>query len=158
MRALPPWLSASAGTDLTQLLAGAKPAARLVAGCRTRDTRRWARRHGLFASFDRAGYIVLSRNAATARRVLQLDGRPGRHTAGLGVLLGYPRCCCRAAARVGDEGIDRLHSRLAKRRFPGCFKLIDPSCYQVGGSVLSHVPCSPVCRASLAIARRIVRC
>lgn len=155
---IPAWLPKSATTDLSMLVLGMKPAARLRVGMRQADIRRWSRRHGLFASSDRDGYVVLSRSAMTARRTLDLDRRPGRHTVALGVMLGYPSCCSRAAARVGDEGIDALHARAARRPYRGRFALISPERYLDGGSLLSHVPCSNVCRASLALAVRHVGC
>ena len=155
---IPTWLPKSAATDLSMLVLGMKPAVRLRVGTRRTEIRRWSRRHGLFACSDRDGYVVLSRSAMTARRTLDLDRRPGRHTVALGVMLGYPGCCSRAAARVGDEGIDALHARAVLRPYRGRFALISPERYLDGGALLSHVPCSNVCRASLALAAQHIRC
>lgn len=150
----PDWLPASAIVDLVLLEAGLKPAARIYVANRANDLRRWGRRLGYFLSSDRDGFAVLSRRGSVARRVLEIDRRPGRHTAALGHWLGYPVCCSRAAARVGDEGIDDYQRLLAKRRFRGHFVLIDPSGYLAGEARVSHVPCSRICTASLAMARR----
>lgn len=155
---LPRWLPPSAATDLAQLLAGNKPAVRLLIGDRSAQLRCWARTLGLFTCSDRDGYATVSRNPATARRVLDLDRRPGRHTVALGLLLGYPVCCSRAAARAGDEGIDQMQNAIALRRFHGRFRLIDPGGYQQGLAQLSHVPCSHRCEASLSLAMRTRRC
>ena len=157
-RGLPQWLVPSAKPELVQVLNGTKPAARLYVGSRTGDMRRWARRLGLFASTDRDGYVVLSRKSAASRRILELDRRPGRHTLALGMFLGYPRCCSRAAARCGDEGIDAMHDKIAARRFHGRFEMINPAAYRQGGTILSHVPCSHRCVASLSLAARAGRC
>ena len=154
----PPWLSPSAATDLAMLLAGTKPAARLRVGAHRADVRRWARRQGLYASTDRDGYAVLSRSGTTARRVLGVDGRPGRHTMALGRMLGYPECCSRAAARAGEEGIDALAGAISALRFRGRFAAIDPTHYLTGGALLSHVPCSHTCAASATLARGNPRC
>lgn len=148
---LPGWLPPSAVTDVTLVLRGHKPAARVSVGPRGCDLRRWARRHGLFTSIDVDGFAAISRDPATARRVIDLDRRPGRHTLALGKMLGYPSCCSRAAARVGDEGIDCWHSAIATRRFHGNFRAINPSGYLDGSSRISHVPCSHRCLPSLRL-------
>jgi len=149
---LPGWLPPSAVTDVTLVLRGHKPAARVSVGPRVGDLRRWARRHGLFTSIDADGFAAISRNPATARRVIDLDRRPGRHTLALGTMLGYPPCCSRAAARGGDEGIDRWHATMESRQFHGRFRAIDPSGYVDGSSRISHVPCSTRCQPSLRMA------
>ena len=159
MKLRPPrTLPRSALIDLDLLMRGHKPVARLHAQGRSAELRRWARRWGLFASGDADGYVALSRRASSARRALDLDRRPGRHTAALGRMLGYPACCSRRAARVGDEGIDALHAALAGRRFVGLFALTDPRGYREGGALVSHVPCSHVCAASLALVLRSRAC
>jgi hypothetical protein len=155
---LPGWLPPSAVTDVTLVLHGHKPAARVSVGGRGGELRRWARRHGLFTSVDADGFAAISRDPATARRAIDLDRRPGRHTLALGTMLGYPPCCSRAAARVGDEGIDRRHEAITTRRFHGRFRAIDPSGYLEGGSRISHVPCSPRCLPSLRMALRPQGC
>jgi hypothetical protein len=155
---IPGWLPPSAIIDITLVLHGEKPAARVSVGLRGGELRRWARRLGLFTSIDRDGFAAMSRNPVTARRVIDLDRRPGRHTLALGLMLGYPRCCCRVAARGGDEGIDRQHEVLATRQFYGRFRAIDPSGYSEGRSRISHVPCSPRCLPSLRMALRSEGC
>jgi hypothetical protein len=67
-------------------------------------------------------------------------------------MLGYPPCCSRAAARVGDEGIDCRHAAITRQRFHGRFRAIDPSGYLNGSSRISHVPCSHRCLPSLRLA------
>ncbi|GAA0460250.1 hypothetical protein GCM10009095_29940 [Sphingomonas molluscorum] len=158
MEPLPAWLAPSAITDIVQLLACTKPVVRIRVDRRASELRRWARRLGLFTSSDLDGYAALSRDPTLARRVLDLDRRPGRHTFALGMLLGYPACCSRTAARVGDEGIDGRHAVLATRRFHGRFRAIDPEGYASGSSKVSHVPCSHRCIASLSLATRAPRC
>jgi hypothetical protein len=158
MNGIPDWLPPSAITDIVLLLRDAKPAARLYVGHCGGDLRRWARRLGLFTSIDADGYAAISRRPALARRVIDLDRRPGRHTHALGAMLGYPICCSRAAARVGDEGIDRQHEIISTRRFQGHFRAIDPSGYLLGTSRISHVPCSHRCQPSLALAKSQKKC
>lgn len=156
--AIPNWLPRSAFTDLSMIIRDLKPAARLQVGTRAAEMRRWARRHGMYSSSDQDGYVVIAKSAARARRALDLDRRPGRHTVALGLMLGYPQCCSRAAARAGDEGIDALHARICALPFHGRFRMIDPVAYLDGGALISHVPCSNTCSASLALALRHSHC
>ena len=158
MAGFPDWLPPSAIADISLLRRHAKPAARFHVGHRVGELRRWARRLGFFTSFDADGYAAISRNPTIARRVINLDRRPGRHTFALGKMLGYPVCCSRAAARVGDEGIDRWHQAVSARRFYGRFRAIDPTDYVAGASQISHVPCSHCCKPSLELATRQARC
>jgi len=150
MQRIPEWLAPSARTDLSWLLSNRRSVVRLHVGRQQLALRRWARRHGLFASADADGYVAISREAIHARRVIDLDRRPGRHTHALGLLLGYPRCCSRSIDRFGDEGIDARHAVLSGRRFHGQFRAIDPTGYLAGQAYISHVPCSHRCSFSLA--------
>jgi hypothetical protein len=158
MGSIPDWMPASATTDIVQLLLGIKPAVRIHIDNRRIELRRWARRLGLFASVDADGYAAVSRSPYTARRVINLDRRPGRHTLALGIMLGYPLCCSRAAARVGDEGIDCRQRKVSAQRFHGRFNKINPSGYSFGISMVSHVPCSNRCVFSLRLAMRMETC
>lgn len=155
---IPDWMPASATTDIGQLLHGMKPAVRIYIGNRRIELRRWGRRLGLFASIDADGYAAVSRRPSTARRVINLDRRPGRHTLALGIMLGYPPCCSRAAARVGDEGIDCRQRKVSAQRFHGRFNKINPRGYSCGISLVSHVPCSHRCASSLGLAMGIETC
>ena len=91
-------------------------------------------------------YCVLARTAETAERVLNLDAAPGRHTRELGLALGYPACCASAAAQYGDEGLDDW-ARVQAARVPD--GLLHVGGYARGDALLSHVPCSADCAASL---------
>lgn len=154
MQRIPEWLAPSARVDLGQLISGTRSVVRLFVGPRRSALRRWARRNGFFTSSDVDGYAAVSPSAIMARRVIDLDRRPGRHTYALGVMLGYPACCSRSIARFGDEGIDERQAVLAGRPYRGRFRIIDPSGYGGGDALISHVPCSHRCFASLAQAER----
>jgi hypothetical protein len=155
--ARPRWMRASAEVDLDQLRCSIRPAIRSQVRGRLdrREIRRWARLAGLFVAVDKDGFFSMSRSASSARRVLRIDSRPGRHTTALGRALGYPLCCCLAAARRKDEGLDEWARAMSSRRFVGLFRLIDPSGYVTGSANISHVPCSPCCSASLRMARAL---
>src|SRR3546814_12102422 len=85
---------------------------------------------------------------------MSIDRERGNHTAHLGLMLGYPRCCARAAARVGESSLDTWAAGLTRRRFLGRFTAIQITGYRQGRALISHIPCSPNCLASLLLARR----
>jgi hypothetical protein len=91
------------------------------------------------------------------RRVMALDRSPGNHTYSFGRALGYPPCCCRAAAGVGDHAIDAWAEQFRAARFYGRFRQIDPSGYREGRALISHVPCSTSCGPSLRMAEALAR-
>lgn len=153
-----PWLRPSAQVDMAQLLCAIRPAIRSQVTDRVDRTelRRWARRAGLYAVVDREGFFAFSRHPDSARRVLRIDAQPRQHVIALGRALGYPICCCRAAARRKESGLDAWAEALSSRRFIGLFRLIQPRGYLTGSSRISHVPCSPRCAASLRMAQALV--
>ena len=155
--AIPAWMRQSARVDLAQLLAGVRPVMRSEFSKRpqTGAVRQWARRHGLHVAFDGDGFFALSREAVQVRRTLRMDARPGRHVVALGRLLGYPECCCLAAGRREEEGLDGWAEAVSRRRFVGWFRLIRFDGYRAGRALISHVPCSGGCAASLRMAQRL---
>ena len=151
---LPPWLKPSARTDILHLAAKIRPAIRTeLAFPVSQDVVRvWMRRLGWYTAIDGDDFLVASRSSTLARRILAIDRDHSPHTFRLGRALGYPTCCCRAAAGVGEQNLDAWALALAQRRFIGRFKLIDPTHYRDGKALISHIPCSRFCQPSLAMA------
>lgn len=152
--ALPQWLPLSAQVDLRQLVTGIRRVVRLqrVQHASDQEMRRFARRRGWFIVFDEVGFLVLSASPAAARRVMRLDRSPGMHTHALGLALGYPPCCCRAASRYGDAALDEWARALSSRMFVGGFAATSPTGYRTGQTAISHIPCSSRCEKSGAMA------
>jgi hypothetical protein len=148
------WLKPSAQIDLGLILTGLRVAMRtnLTVPVEPKRLRQIAFRFGLFVCSDRDGFLVLSRHPATARRLLNLDRSPGPHAREVGRLLGYPPCCTRAAARVGESALDHWAREAAEWRYVGRFAAINPRLYTRGEALMSHIPCSKSCRLSLQIA------
>jgi hypothetical protein len=147
------FLKPSAVTDLAQLITFVRPAIRTqVAGVPPESVRRLAWQLRCFAAIDSEGFVVFSRRQTFSSKILTIDRSAGDHTYVLGRLLGYPACCCRAAALIGDHGLDAWAVEIASRRFIGRFKAINPGTYQDGGALVSHVPCSERCLPSLSMA------
>lgn len=149
-----PWqlLPASSRVDVLGLVSGARPAVRLHHGLSCEAVvplARWAEAAGLAAASD-SQYTVIAGDWATASMMLAVDRDPSRHEAKLGRLLGYPRCCVAAIAEVGEVSIDAASARAAAWEFSDELGLIDVAQYRQGVALVSHVPCSPWCRESLA--------
>lgn len=154
---LPAWFKASASVDFAQLIVGVRPAIRteLLYPKSSEEIKRWARKHGWFASTDVDHFIAISRIPGLNRRLLVIDRELGEHTYRLGLALGYPRCCCKAAARIGESNLDSWEEALSRHQFIGNFKTIDPRNYHEGRSLISHIPCSTRCEKSLKMAKML---
>lgn len=148
----------SARVDFLHLTALGKPAARVkVPDGALPALERWCERHGYGWDADEEGYCCVARTEAQARHILEVDRRVEPHELELGLLLGYPRCCCEAIARLGESRIDEQALVVARWEFEGPFRLINPSRYRQGGSLICHLPCSPICARTLEIASRACR-
>lgn len=156
---MPSWLKPSASVDLLLILCGVRYSMRTEICERAAEPgiRKWARSLGLYANSDIDMFATFSRHPGVGRRLLHLDRSPRKHTRELGQMLGYPACCCRMAARVGESTIDEFANLVCGQRFIGRFRLIDPSGYGQGRSLISHVPCSSSCLDSLQIASHAAR-
>ena len=154
-----PWAHGprSAAVDVAALVLAGKPACRLaLRSAQAADAvLSWAGATGLAALRDEDHWVVLSPDQTRAEAVMQTDRRPEPHARELGVLLGYPTCCCAMAERVGEQAIDQWADGAARGRFEGGFRLIDPSGYREGRALISHVPCRVDCLASLVLARSL---
>jgi hypothetical protein len=154
---LPAWLKPSAAVDLAQLWFCIRPVIRteLVRPVDHDRVRRWAQNYRFFPALDNDGFLVISRTPCLSRRVLDLDRSPGNHTFALGRSLGYPYCCCRKAALVGDAALDAITERFRAECFIGRFKMISPLGYHDGCALISHIPCSSRCASSLRMAEAL---
>ena len=149
----------SASVDLAQLAAGVRPAIRTeMSFSESYETvARWARRHGWNIDIDIDNFIAISPSFNLCRRIIRIDRYQHDHTYQLGRELGYPKCCCRAAERVGESNLDTWEFALAERPFLAPFDAIDPSLYRYGRSLISHIPCSTNCVPSLNMAIDLLR-
>ena len=152
-----PWntLPKSARVDLAQFLAN-KPAIRTKVknlSC-VHKVVTWAKKCGLVCFSDHEGYVVIAKNSQLAREVLKIDQSSTPHEWELGLLLGYPKCCCNYIAAIGEENIDTISVNMKNWNFIGKFRLINPHFYLQGRSLISHLPCSPKCLPSLVLAHR----
>ncbi len=149
--ALPP----SAAVDALQMAAGVKRAlrTRLAGPDASTAVAEWCDRHRLSHLVDDEGYASIAVDRPLAALILEVDRQVGPHEAPLGRLLGYPACCSEFVAEGGEDRIDVLACEAARWPFRGDYRLIDPSLYLAGESLVCHVPCSPTCDRSLEMAR-----
>lgn len=153
-----PWdgLPSSALVDLLLFSIGEKPAVRLRPHNAEGIARlvSWCVSAGLFSATDSDGYACVARSQINADQVIDIDRRFEPHEYDLGLALGYPECCCRAIASLGEGRIDGQADQAARWQYQGRFRRINPKGYCEGLSLISHVPCCPQCRSSLAIANQ----
>ena len=155
-----PWLvlRPSAFVDLLLLCSSAKPAVRLIVrdSGGVRELAKWCALAGLFWSADTDGYVSIGPSREIADRILEVDHRFEPHERELGIMLGYPPCCCDCIAEFGENMIDQRVSEAAGWQYSGKFRRIRSADYAAGISLISHIPCSAECRASLAVANKTV--
>jgi hypothetical protein len=140
--------------DLFHLLFLDKPAVRFCTADRSEQVvlEEWAQsaalrliRHG----DDSALY--LGHDEEYLRKVCEVDNRSIPHEYELGLLLGYPHCCARAVAHLGEGYIDQLEDDCKYWAFENDYRLINPIGYHAGKAFIAHLPCSSHCNQSLAI-------
>jgi hypothetical protein len=156
LASLPAGLPASLTVDALGLLAGTKPALRVFAAPLQDELLRWADTEGWAAAVDVDGVVVIASEPRVANQILRLDRSRTRHAHEMGILLGYPTCCSTRIATLGEAAIDQRCIEIERWSFRGRFRVIDPTGYRDGRAVLSHLPCSVACRASLALAERVL--
>lgn len=157
MRGNPHWLKPSALVDLRLTILGIRPAFRTETSSSATNAEigRWARARSLYFCRDADDFIVFSTKPWLVRHIMTVDQSPGDHLARLGYWLGYPPCCIRSARRMRESNLDRWSEALGARRHIGRFTSNRVSGYRAGQSLISHIPCSPQCKASLDMATKI---
>ncbi|MER9353761.1 hypothetical protein NKI61_10730 [Mesorhizobium sp. M0514] len=158
MMVRPKWLKPSSMVDLCQVTLNVRPAFRTEVQGEVSDAEigRWARLRGLYFCRDRDNFVVFSKRSVLVRRLLAIDQTAGEHTVLLGQWLGYPRCCARTARRIGEKHLDAWSIQISGRRHVGNFSLTSVSQYAAGRALISHIPCSAHCPASLRMATQVL--
>jgi hypothetical protein len=157
LRSLPlTLLRPSALVDFVLFFACEKPAVRLIvdseAGLEALEG--WSSRWGFDFASEGEGFASVGFEPGTASRVLEIDRSAEAHEIELGRALGYPACCCERVSAVGESEIDSHAIVVAGWSFEGPYQRINPASYRSGRALVSHLPCSSTCDASLSIANR----
>jgi hypothetical protein len=154
---LPQGLSPSAYVDFFLFIAGLKPSLRIFINDLNliNQINQWCNENSVFFLSNKDGYVCIAKNRDEVKILQATDDSIQPHEYKLGLLLGYPSCCCKKIAKIGEKNIDNWESLLIKKStFKGQFKLIDIAGYRNGSSLISHIPCSTECEKSLYIAKK----
>ena len=147
-------LRPSALVDFVLFLACGKPAVRLLidTGAGVDALKVWCLQWDFDFAADPDGFACVTAERGSAYDILEIDRRPEAHEVELGRALGYPDCCTSRVAAVGESNIDEYAAEVAAWPFTGRYLRINPAGYRSGRALISHLPCSPTCDASLDIA------
>lgn len=154
---LPEGLKDSDYVDLLLFLINQKPGVRLGKSSLElqNQMKNWAKKRnfGFIVNYD--NYVYLGKTKLIARMIQLIDDSYFSHEFLLGRFLGYPTCCCKKVKFIGEKNIDLWENELCNTSiFKGKFRLINPSGYTQGKSLISHIPCSCNCEKSLTIAKK----
>lgn len=150
-----PWeyLPPSAKVDLGLWIFGYKDALRIIPiNGGLKNTK-----HTVKRLFPHAETIVhkdslyMGNNKQHCHLVKSLDWLPSTHGEKLGILLGYPSCCSKYIAQFPETLIDSIAAWQNADLTGIKPHLLDISEYPHGVCLLSHIPCSLHCQASLTI-------
>lgn len=146
-------LRVSALVDFILFFACGKPAVRTcIDEFGAQALHSWCERWGFdFACDD---FACVTRETGFANGILEIDRSVFAHEIELGVALGYPLCCCKCVAALGESNIDLRASEIASWPFTHPYHRINPAGYESGLALISHLPCSSDCRPSLEIANK----
>ena len=147
-------LRPSALVDFVLFLACRKPAIRLLIDTEAgiESLKIWCLKSGFDFAADMDGFACVTVEAEFAGHILEIDRSLGAHEIELGRLLGYPNCCTERVASLGESKIDEYAAEVSVWSFEGRYFRINPKDYRSGRALISHLPCSPTCDASLVIA------
>jgi hypothetical protein len=156
---LPQNLLKSNYIDFLLFLANLKPALRVKIYEEEIKTSlsNWCKENSFNFLDDEYNYIYIAKSKKMVESLKQIDNSNTPHESKLGLLLGYPMCCCEKISYVGEANIDKWEESLINNEiFKGKFELINPNGYRNGYALLSHIPCSPTCINSLHIAQKVL--
>lgn len=118
----------------------------------------WCKNNNFSFIISEEGFMYISKNYLIAWLAKVIDNSTWNHTLLLGLIFGYPRCCSKKVASIGENNIDNYEKELLmNNKFNAPFDIINPQGYTNGYSLISHIPCCSKCRKSLKIANKIYK-
>lgn len=117
----------------------------------------WSTQFNLSIKLMKTGFLYIASDKKLMDELIEIDLSLESHEKSLGILLGYPNCCCDKISQVGENGIDDFEVWLVTQLFKTPFQLINPLKYRQGKAFISHVPCSTICIESLKIAQNVAQ-
>lgn len=157
---LPNSLQPSAYVDLLLLLGKEKKSCRFSLNQETvcYEMIQWCKINHLSYFLSKTGFMYISTHFFLAWLVKIIDDTKTKHEFLLGKILGYPTCCSRKIASIGESEIDEYEKKLIQHTFfykP--YHIINPEGYLKGYALISHIPCCSTCDKSLKKALKIFR-
>lgn len=153
---LPQSLCKSNYIDILLFLCGHKPVVRfLYSNTKIKnEIIQWCNRYNYSFALFNDHMIYISKFIILAYLAKFIDNAKFKHEYIFGLLLGYPKCCCRKISSIGEENIDAYEETMKNSRiYQSDFKFINPKGYIEGSALISHIPCSTECKKSLEIAK-----
>lgn len=153
---LPTTLKPSDYVDFLLFLANEKPCLRL--GYNQSDIYlemiAWCKAYKMSYVISKAGFMYISKCFPLANIAKIVDDSTISHTYIFGKILGYPSCCSKRIAMIGERNIDDFEKEfVSNSNFQAPYNIINPKGYIDGYSLISHIPCCTTCKRSLAKAR-----
>lgn len=145
-------LPKSGSVDVLLYVLGIKPVFRTTLNriSAQREIQNWCQQHSSYVLFDKFVYVGKSDKNVQNANIVDMSCQA--HELQFGQLLGYPECCCRFIASVGEHKIDEMDEKVKSWDFSGEYMAINPVGYFDGLALISHIPCSTTCTESLKIA------
>ncbi|GIK65855.1 MAG: hypothetical protein BroJett018_36490 [Chloroflexota bacterium] len=154
LNTLPP----SAAVDFLHLLFFDKPALRTCLANKEAFPllTNWCIKNDFSIQYDEEGYVCIAKTQQMARLILLVDRSERSHEYIFGKLLGYPECCCQFAAYIGEGRLNEMETEVSLWHFPKKFRIINPTAYLEGKSLICHLPCSTQCLPSFVSADKVL--
>jgi hypothetical protein len=152
-----PWSSVkkSSKVDILLFLLGIKPCVRSQFIPNNADLIvNWCHKFGLYIIIYSNYNFIFSYSKELNEEVFTTDIQKNQHEIKLGILLGYPLCCCNKIQNIGEKNIDSYETNFNYAHKNNGHPLLDISTYYDGIALISHVPCIAHCLNSIQIATK----
>lgn len=155
---LPTTLKPSDYVDFLLFFLREKPCIRLGVNQESvyEEMAQWCKENNLICIVSHAGLMYISKLKILAWLAKIVDDSIVDHTFLFGKILGYPVCCSKKIASIGERRIDEYEKILVQNEsFDAPYHITNPQGYVYGYSLISHVPCCTTCKKSLEKASKV---
>lgn len=149
---LPATLKPSDYVDFLLFFLREKPCIRLGVNQNSvyQEMAQWCKENRLSYVISHGGLMYISKYKLLAWLANVVDDSMIDHAFLLGKILGYPMCCSKKVASIGERNIDEYEKTLVQNNsFHSPYHIINPQGYLCGYSLISHIPCCANCKKSL---------
>lgn len=115
----------------------------------------WCKRYDYYYVVSSEKFMYISKKKFINIFAMKVDNSLYKHSFILGLLFGYPSCCSKKIASIGENNIDAYETSLVSNSgFPNPYHITNPNGYIRGECLISHIPCCDHCKRTLLIAQR----